>query len=106
MRRLGGRRTSGRVKLGLVDAPGSASLAAGRRLDQLDVGDGGDRADDVLVSSSRREAQRQLDLVAALADPLTVDPGHLDAPVGEQPGDVPERLEPADLEPYANDLEA
>src|SRR3954468_61633 len=82
-----------------------ALLAAGRRLHQLDVGDVGDRADDILAAGVRRQPDRQLDLVAALADPLAVDPGHFDAPICEQPRNVAERLQAADLEPDPDHLE-
>ena len=85
---------------GTASAPrrGRRSVAVRRRLHQLDVGDRGDRADHVLGPDAGRQAELELDLVAALADPLAVDPGHLDAPVGEEPRHVAEGLEPADLE--------
>src|SRR4051794_33320692 len=68
----------GGVPITLASAADVApSLLAGRCLDQLHVRDRRDRADDVLVPGARRHAERQLDLVAALPDPLAVDAGHL-----------------------------
>src|SRR3954471_20848996 len=81
-------------------------LAAGAGLHQLDVRNRGDCPDDVLRPGVRRDPQGQLDLIAALPDSLAVDAGHLDASIRHEPGDVAERLQPADFQPESDEMRA
>src|SRR4051794_34387705 len=85
---------------------GIGSVALGPGFEQLDVGNRGDRVDDVLGPGGRAEAELELDLVAALRDPLAVDPGELDAARGEEARDVADGFEAADLEPELDQLRA
>src|SRR4029077_7144495 len=66
--------------------------------EQLDVGDRGDRGEDVMRPAGDRHPELQLDFVAGLAQSLAVDSGEVDPAGREQVGYVADRLESSDLQ--------
>src|SRR5829696_7629619 len=76
-----------------------ALLRAGVRLDYLHVGHTADEFDEVLLADARRVPELDLDLVAALAEPLAVDLPDLHPPTSNRPRHVTERVELAGVKP-------
>src|SRR6478672_1089386 len=80
------------------------SFRIGGRLEQVDIRQLADQAEQLVRAPARRQADRDVNLVATLIEPLAADPVEGDPAVREHPRDLADRAEPGDLEPGVDDV--